>query len=812
MDDGILLAHRPEDRGWAMLLHRRLAERFGAERVLVGPLDRAGGPGSTAAGSATTPRPAEHAAVQVLLVPEHWPAPRADGSTPLPDEDDQRDDPLAGALHRALDRELAVVAVALGAGSDERAASLAALADLPGVTLSPLSTPGADADLARLLVHVAAAFAAQGTEAGDGTPTPLAVGPSAPAHPTIAGALRAAAPGTTIRVQPGVYPEALFIAGEVEIVGEGRAGEVVVEAPGGVALRSTAARATVRGLTLRGAATGPSVSVTAGTLVLDGCDVAPLDGLVDGARHAIGVEVTGAASTLRLRASRVGRAHFGVAATSGSRAVVERSEVYDCRLSGITVEGGADASVADTSAHGHGESGVLLTTSARGRLHRLDAHDNERGVSVQAQATATVHHGRLGDNRSIGLACVGGTVRLEGVDLEANGKAALFAGTRGRVEAQGGRAHQGPANGVVLADEAELVLTDVEVCDNGGFAALAYDHATLRLERARVHDNHRGVVTTGRASLRADQSEVRDHPESGIAVLASSDATVRGCEVLHNGADGVEVHAGATLAVAGGRIAGNARAGLRVLGGGATLRGAALHDNEGGAVVVEDGGTVEAADVEVDGTHHETWTPTTTPAAPARTPDRFLITATSPPRTFRDGAFRREDGLRVHPGPGPGTVDLDTPRGAVWMSPTNQPDLRRPASHVFDHGLDRWLPLDADQHPDLADPLVGIDVRRPIGIGPDPGAEPAHGDRLDHRWDAELATDVGVAPDGTRYRFDLADEPVQVAWPVPHHHEAWEVAWSPDEQAWVSWHDDEQAWVRWHVRTGRWVPAEHELD
>lgn len=819
MDDDIVIGCRPAERGWAMLLHRRLVERFGRERVhLDAPTPAGGGVDLDTAGPSAGPT----GGVYVVVVPGGGTASRSG------EPDGAPAGPLAEAVDEARRRGATIVPVAVGAGGStpERGtgpAQGAALGDVEALLLSPRT---AVADLQGVLDQITAALAppASPRPTGDG-PRRLEVGPAAPEHRTIAAALRAAAPGSTIVVHPGVYAEPLFLAGDVELVGEGEPGEVVVEVHTGVAVRSTAPTARLHNLTVRGPTAGPTVLVTAGTLTIDGCDVAPVDDVAEGGAQAIGVKVAGERSTLRMHASRVGRTHFGVGAIDGSRLVVERSEVHDCHLSGIAIESGADATVSRTSTHGHGQNGVLLTGAGRGAFDELEAHGNDRGVTVDAHATATLRRCRLHDNRSVGFASTSGTARLEGCELVANGASALFAWGRSHVEVEGGctargATHGSIVHGVVASGEAEVSLDGVEVSDNPGQGALGNVDATLRLVRCTVQRNRLGIVTSDRAALVVEDTEVRAQERSGLLLGSSTEASVRGCEVEHNGDHGLAVHPPATVLVEGGRIAGNGGAGLLDEGDGSQIRGAVVRDNEHGAFVLGSGTTLDATDVEVDGTHHDTWSPDggadgpggpeapEGPEGPDRSLERFLITATDPERTYRDGAFRRADGMAVHPGPGPGNVDLDTPRGPIWLSPARLAGPLGPASHVMSYAIDRWVPLPVDHQPDLDDPLVGIDVRRPIGPSPEPGELTD----LEERWASDLQAEVVIDDDGHRYRLDLADEPMQVAWPVPQHHEVWEVAWSVPEQAWVSWSDHRSGWVRWDVRRGRWLPAEHDPD
>jgi hypothetical protein len=75
--------------------------------------------------------------------------------------------------------------------------------------------------------------------AGDGT------------HRTITEAIRAAVPGMEIRIRPGTYREGVVLDRSVSLVGDGPAGQVVLESDEASCIRMDTNEATVRGLTLR---------------------------------------------------------------------------------------------------------------------------------------------------------------------------------------------------------------------------------------------------------------------------------------------------------------------------------------------------------------------------------------------------------------------------------------------------------------------------------------------------------------------------------------------------------------------------------
>ena len=195
-------------------------------------------------------------------------------------------------------------------------------------------------------------------------------------------ALRHVALNGRILVQPGVYRESLTLDRPVEIIGNGRAGETVVESLTSPCIQSTAPQATLRNLTLtrRGALDqGAAVDVTAGQLTLDDCHVT-----ADGRAC---VAVGGVNTTLTARHCRVrDGSHTGVLFYDRATGVLEDCEVDRMGQNGVQITQGANPTLLRVRVQGC-EVGVLVTEQGRGRLEDCDIVDNQyQGVMIVAGA------------------------------------------------------------------------------------------------------------------------------------------------------------------------------------------------------------------------------------------------------------------------------------------------------------------------------------------------------------------------------------------------------------------------------------------
>src|SRR5207302_1803506 len=97
-------------------------------------------------------------------------------------------------------------------------------------------------------------------------------------YTNLAEALQKAQPGARIHVKPGVYKESLNLDKKVEIIGEGKTAEIVIESASSHCLLMRTDSAVIRGVTFRCRAaasnkTAAAVDIAQGQLILDQCDI-----------------------------------------------------------------------------------------------------------------------------------------------------------------------------------------------------------------------------------------------------------------------------------------------------------------------------------------------------------------------------------------------------------------------------------------------------------------------------------------------------------------------------------------------------------
>jgi Right handed beta helix region/ATPase family associated with various cellular activities (AAA)/AAA lid domain len=215
------------------------------------------------------------------------------------------------------------------------------------------------------------------------------------AYPTIGDALAAAPDDTVIAVAPGEYAEALDLIGQrVALHAAEGPGTVVIDATGSdrpvVACRNGSV--TLQNLTLR--ADGPTVTIDASTLHLEGCHVQPGYGAGVTARDR---------STIQIKRCTMAGGQYGLV-IEDSGGSVEECEILDVAEDGIIVRVGADPDIRNTTIRGCGYRGVYVYQFGKPTIEGCDiSQTGDAGVSVVHQSAPVLRRIAVQDTNGVGI-------------------------------------------------------------------------------------------------------------------------------------------------------------------------------------------------------------------------------------------------------------------------------------------------------------------------------------------------------------------------------------------------------------------------
>jgi parallel beta-helix repeat protein len=216
------------------------------------------------------------------------------------------------------------------------------------------------------------------------------------AYPTIRDALEIATDGTVISIEPGVYPEAVRLAGRrVSLVAAKEAGSVTIDATDarGSAVACEGGETKLQGLVLK-SGDYPAVSVVGGRATIEKCEL--------NARYAAGASASYGA-VLTATDVKVTAGQYGLVIEDAS-GLLDKCEIKNVTDDGIIVRLGANPTIRNCTITGCGYRGVYVYQAGQPTIERCDvSNTGDAGISIAHQSSPTITECWVHDTRGVGI-------------------------------------------------------------------------------------------------------------------------------------------------------------------------------------------------------------------------------------------------------------------------------------------------------------------------------------------------------------------------------------------------------------------------
>ncbi|MEN8220993.1 MAG: right-handed parallel beta-helix repeat-containing protein [Pseudomonadota bacterium] len=189
---------------------------------------------------------------------------------------------------------------------------------------------------------------------------------------TISAAIKKAKAGNRISVKPGNYQEELVIDKPLEIIGEGKVADIIIESKNASCISMETDHALVRGLSLRNRAEGYfAVYIPQGKLTLENCDISSETLSCVGIHGAEGI-----ISYCQIHDSK----QSGVMVWENGTGQIENCEIFRNALSGITITEGGNPVVHKCSIKQNKHWAVYVYKDGAATIENCDLRDNAKGA------------------------------------------------------------------------------------------------------------------------------------------------------------------------------------------------------------------------------------------------------------------------------------------------------------------------------------------------------------------------------------------------------------------------------------------------
>jgi serine/threonine protein kinase len=420
-------------------------------------------------------------------------------------------------------------------------------------------------------------------------------------YTSIAEAVRAAAPGTRIKVQPGVYAEALVLDRPVEIVGDGSAESIVVQSADAPAVLMRTDHALIRGLSLRGrgAAGGKqfyAVDAPQGRLVLEDCLI------TSDTLSAVAVHGRAADPILR-RCALSDCAQNGLFVYDGGRGTFEDCVIANNGRVGVEIKDGAASLLRRCRIVGSKESGVFIHGEARGTLDGCEVSGNAlAGVEIKQGADPELRRCKIHDGKQTGLFVLDdGRGTFDDCEVYANALSGVEIKKGGNPTLRRCKVRDGKQDGVFIWDNGRGVFEDCDVSGNGLEGVEVKQGGDPTCRGCRVFGQKEcGLFVHSEGKGTFEACDIYGNTLAGVEVKQGGEPTLRKCTVRDGKSSGVHVHTQGRGVLEGCELFGNALSAVEIKQGGApVVRGCKIHDGKQNGVFVwaEGRGVFENCDV-----------------------------------------------------------------------------------------------------------------------------------------------------------------------------------------------------------------------
>ncbi len=191
-------------------------------------------------------------------------------------------------------------------------------------------------------------------------------------YATITEALKAAKPGTRILVQPGLSREGIVIDKTVEIIGDGKRSEIVIQADGKHTVLFKADSGRIANLTLRQTGGGDwyGVNIAQGRLELDNCDISSQDWPC--------VAIHGSADPILRRNSIHDGKSAGVLVHENGKGTLEDNEIFANASAGVVISEGGNPTLRRNRISKNGDWGIWVWDKGGGTFEDNDLRGNTK--------------------------------------------------------------------------------------------------------------------------------------------------------------------------------------------------------------------------------------------------------------------------------------------------------------------------------------------------------------------------------------------------------------------------------------------------
>jgi parallel beta-helix repeat protein len=409
-------------------------------------------------------------------------------------------------------------------------------------------------------------------------------------HATIVDALHSARPGDRILIRPGMYRENIIINKPVEIVGDAKIDDVIIETTEGTTVLCQTNMARIANLTLRQAGNGNyhCIDIAEGRLDLEECDITSQSQ----GRACVAIHDS---ADPRLRRNRIhdGK-EGGVFVYANGKGTLEDNDIFANAAAGVAIMTGGNPTLRRNRIYDGEQSGVYVFGNGRGTLEDNEIFANTlAGVAITEGGNPTLRRNQIHDGNEIGVyVAANGRGTLEENDIFRNARAGVEIKTGGNPTLRRNRIYDGKQSGIYVYENGKGSMEENDIFANAGAGVEIREGGNPTLRRNRIHGGRRAGVlvrTNGRGSV--EDNEIFANEGAGVEIRHNGNPSLRRNRIHDGNGAGVFVYDNGRGTLEENEIFANSGPGIETReGGNPILRRNRIHAGRGAGVLVRTNG------------------------------------------------------------------------------------------------------------------------------------------------------------------------------------------------------------------------------
>jgi parallel beta-helix repeat protein len=355
-------------------------------------------------------------------------------------------------------------------------------------------------------------------------------------HRTLSEAITAATPGEQILIKPGLYTEQLLLEKVLELIGEGKTGDVVVQCNATPCLTFAATMGRVSNITFRqlGEADLACIDILHGRLELETCSVS--------SQTDSGVWIHDGADP-RIRYSNFhDNKKAGILGFLDGLGTIEENTLVHNGGAGVEITGGSSPTVRNNTIRDNRGPGIFIHDSGIGVLDGNDIFGNETGISASDGSSPTILRNKIHDNMNEGVSIANNAEGVIEFNTIIGNSCGIKVTSSSRATIRGNRIQGASRSGVHLGGHSSATVEANQLSGHSYFGIFATDQSEARIRGNRIFScSASGIRVADKTSAYIERNSIFRNRHLGVDAEDVPEILIRSNRIRRNESFGVRV-------------------------------------------------------------------------------------------------------------------------------------------------------------------------------------------------------------------------------------------------------------------------------